>query len=410
MDYAEKRFYSISVACELCNWFTKNTATSTQPTFLSWRFGLYQRPSSEEVCSIPGIPLPVLATIVMRRGKKSVVRVAQHVAALVPRFKDCRPSFRIIYQPKNMFYEYYHCLAFRCMGVDVRSIILMHTTRLSNDYFFIARQSRFNAHCKVLECCNPWPHVANRRTSISQLLSLWRHSYYDVIRASRAFGARSPRSHYDVIRYWGGHTQRYGRTYGHLAVFKILLIILLSGVLLAVMIFVVFNFSSAGRGPAGIHPIPSLATSVLPIHVSNSVRVPKLWRLNLGVCVRFPGLVLACKWFSDKWFCAAANVYLCSEEMTLIKFEFFRVPVHDVRTVCKKVLTLIAHYERYTLPQARTEASGFSLLVNPFWATVCIKQFALFNGTVVCPVFLKRWCIGVLWPRLDGLGCHLLWR
>jgi len=49
--------------------------------FLPWRFGLYQRPSSEEVCSIP---LPVLATIVMRRGKKSVVRVAQRVAALVP--------------------------------------------------------------------------------------------------------------------------------------------------------------------------------------------------------------------------------------------------------------------------------------------------------------------------------------
>ena len=34
--------------------------------FLPWRFGLYQRPSSEEVCAIP---LPVLATIVMRRGK-----------------------------------------------------------------------------------------------------------------------------------------------------------------------------------------------------------------------------------------------------------------------------------------------------------------------------------------------------
>jgi len=35
----------------------------------------------DEVCSIP---LPVLATIVMRRGKKSVVHVAQRVAALVP--------------------------------------------------------------------------------------------------------------------------------------------------------------------------------------------------------------------------------------------------------------------------------------------------------------------------------------
>jgi len=59
----------------------KNIITSTQPTFLPWPFGLYQRPSSEEVCSIP---LLVLATIVMRHGKKSVVRVAQHVAPLIP--------------------------------------------------------------------------------------------------------------------------------------------------------------------------------------------------------------------------------------------------------------------------------------------------------------------------------------
>ena len=47
----------------------------------------------------------------------------------------------------------------------------------------------------TLERCNPWPHVANHHISISQLLSLWRHS------------------HYDVIRYWAGHAQRYGRTY-----------------------------------------------------------------------------------------------------------------------------------------------------------------------------------------------------
>jgi len=54
--------------------------------------------------------------------------------------------------------------------------------------------------CKsVLERCNPWPHVANRHISISQLLSLRRHSRYDVIRASSAYGARSPRSDYDVI-------------------------------------------------------------------------------------------------------------------------------------------------------------------------------------------------------------------
>jgi len=46
------------------------------------------------------------------------------------------------------------------------------------------------------------PHDANRHIPISHLLSLWRHSHYEVIRASHAFGAHSPRSHYDVIRYW----------------------------------------------------------------------------------------------------------------------------------------------------------------------------------------------------------------
>jgi len=50
-------------------------------TFSPCHFGLYQRPSWEEACSIL---LPVLATIGMHCGKKSVVRVAQHVAALVP--------------------------------------------------------------------------------------------------------------------------------------------------------------------------------------------------------------------------------------------------------------------------------------------------------------------------------------
>ena len=49
---------------------------------------------------------------------------------------------------------------------------------------------------RKLERCNPWPRVANRHISISRLLSLWRHS------------------HYDVIRYWAGHAQRYvERTY-----------------------------------------------------------------------------------------------------------------------------------------------------------------------------------------------------
>jgi len=63
----------------------------------------------------------------------------------------------------------------------------------------------------ILERCNPWPHVANRHISkshcdvslsrlgrsqpASQLFTLWCHS------------------HSDVIRYWAGHAQRYGRTY-----------------------------------------------------------------------------------------------------------------------------------------------------------------------------------------------------
>jgi len=39
---------------------------------------------------------------------------------------------------------------------------------------------------EVLERCNPWPHVANRHVSISQLLSLWRHSHYDFSRLRRS--------------------------------------------------------------------------------------------------------------------------------------------------------------------------------------------------------------------------------
>ena len=49
----------------------------------------------------------------------------------------------------------------------------------------------------TIEQCNPWPHVANRHISISELLSLWRHS------------------HCDVIRYWACHAHRYGRTLGY---------------------------------------------------------------------------------------------------------------------------------------------------------------------------------------------------
>jgi len=53
-----------------------------------------------------------------------------------------------------------------------------------------------------LEHCNPWPHITNRHVPISQLLSLWCHSHYDVISAACTYGARNPRAsyaHYDVI-------------------------------------------------------------------------------------------------------------------------------------------------------------------------------------------------------------------
>jgi len=38
----------------------------------------------------------------------------------------------------------------------------------------------------ILERCNPWPHAANRHISISQLLSSWRHTHYDVSRLRRS--------------------------------------------------------------------------------------------------------------------------------------------------------------------------------------------------------------------------------
>jgi len=49
----------------------------------------------------------------------------------------------------------------------------------------------FERVSKILERCNPSPHVALHSP----------RSYYDVIliTTSRAYGARSPRSHYDVI-------------------------------------------------------------------------------------------------------------------------------------------------------------------------------------------------------------------
>jgi len=67
---------------------------------------------------------------------------------------------------------------------------------------------------ELLERCNPLPHVANRHISISHLLSLWRHSHYDVSRLWRSQPTFSWRHcHCDVISYWADHAHRYGRTY-----------------------------------------------------------------------------------------------------------------------------------------------------------------------------------------------------
>jgi len=60
----------------------------------------------------------------------------------------------------------------------------------------------------ILEQCNPWPHVANRRISISQLLSLWRHSHYDVLHLQRS---QPPFSlwHHSLLSW----PRRFGRMY-----------------------------------------------------------------------------------------------------------------------------------------------------------------------------------------------------
>jgi len=61
----------------LVNYYRNKLLLQYNQTFLPWHFGLYQKPSSEEACSVL---LPVLARVEMWRGKKLVV----HVAALIP--------------------------------------------------------------------------------------------------------------------------------------------------------------------------------------------------------------------------------------------------------------------------------------------------------------------------------------
>jgi len=54
----------------LVNYYKNTVNSKHNQHFLAWHFGLYRRPSSAKVCLIL---LPVLATIVMRRGKKSLL-------------------------------------------------------------------------------------------------------------------------------------------------------------------------------------------------------------------------------------------------------------------------------------------------------------------------------------------------
>jgi len=61
----------------------------------------------------------------------------------------------------------------------------------------------------ILERCN---RGRMSPIAISQLLSMWRHSYYDVWCLQTAFSLWR-HSHCDLISYWPGHAHRYGRRY-----------------------------------------------------------------------------------------------------------------------------------------------------------------------------------------------------
>jgi len=132
----------------------------------------------------------------------------------------------------------------------VRQTVRTQQTRSDHTQgeIFVAEKTRRNSLTQSkLQRCNPWPHVANRHISISQLLSFRCHSHYYVsgLRRSRLSQPTFPlwrRSHYnvsrlrrsqppfslwrhsrcDVIRYWAGHAplRSYVR-YRHLTAFNI---------------------------------------------------------------------------------------------------------------------------------------------------------------------------------------------
>jgi len=107
--------------------YCKNTITSTQPTFLPRRFGLCQRPSSEEVCSVS---LPVLASVASGTFKYVVTRlICQH--------KDTARV--VIFQPRDNIFE---CSMNNCAS----SVLLYDQLRA----FETSKVTHRSHHCGLL--------------------------------------------------------------------------------------------------------------------------------------------------------------------------------------------------------------------------------------------------------------------
>ena len=60
--------------------------------------------------------------------------------------------------------------------------------------------------------CRQWSYIHKPAIIIMTSFSLWRHSRVSRLRRSQPPFSLWRNSHYDVIRYWAGHAQRYGRT------------------------------------------------------------------------------------------------------------------------------------------------------------------------------------------------------
>jgi len=127
--------------------------------------------------------------------------------------------------------------------IVVASLSTKHVTfnRLRSGWLFREDRTVFQRICSCRKLPPHWPidcmllSTFTRFTLCHFLLSLWHHSHYDVICASRTYGHRSPHSHYDAILimtsmalaapfllwrhfycdficYWAGHAQHYRHT------------------------------------------------------------------------------------------------------------------------------------------------------------------------------------------------------